>query len=175
MHDTNRGRDMNFEDLDYSVLEWADKNGILKANDHKAQAMKFGEEAGELFGALLRKDQKKIVDSLGDVVVTLIILAEMHGLDLTECVEAAYNEIAGRKGEMRDGAFVKEEESSDAKPPDAWARGISITVEGDRIDDMIDKIHAARKLEPTLTEITGLSSGEVINLIWEISNRRRKG
>ena len=102
---------MSYEELEKQVIYWAELKGILAKNDVKAQAMKFGEEGGELFGALLRKDQTKIMDSFGDVLVTLIILAEMTDMDLMFCLEEAYNEIKDRKGKMQDGAFIKEGES----------------------------------------------------------------
>ncbi len=38
----------------------------------------------------------------------LLDVADALGLDITECVEYAYNEIKDRKGEMRDGVFIKE-------------------------------------------------------------------
>lgn len=51
-------------------------------------------------------------DGIGDVVVTLIILAQQNGLTLEECLDMAYGEIKGRTGKMVDGVFVK---SSDLK------------------------------------------------------------
>ena len=59
---------------------------------------------------LFRSDMVNIIDGLGDVAVTLIILAELQGLDLTECLEVAYGVIKERKGSMRGGVFVKEVE-----------------------------------------------------------------
>lgn len=35
-------------------------------------------------------------------------IADWYELDFVECVESAYNEIAGRKGRVIDGTFVKE-------------------------------------------------------------------
>ena len=101
---------MNYEELEKRVIYWAELKGILGNRDVKAQAMKFGEESGELFGALLRNDKEKIIDSFGDVLVTLIILAEMTDMDLMFCLAVAYDEIKDRKGKMQDGAFIKEGE-----------------------------------------------------------------
>ena len=45
---------------------------------------------------------------LGDVIVTLVCVAEQLGLNIEECCLAAYDEIKDRKGKMIDGVFVKE-------------------------------------------------------------------
>ena len=47
-------------------------------------------------------------DGIGDVVVTLIILAMQNDMDLYECLNQAYNEIKDRKGKNVNGVFVKE-------------------------------------------------------------------
>ncbi|EQA5441074.1 MazG-like family protein, partial [Enterococcus faecalis] len=47
-------------------------------------------------------------DGIGDVVVTLIILAMQNNMDLYECLNQAYSEIKNRQGEMVNGVFVKE-------------------------------------------------------------------
>ena len=56
----------------------------------------------------LYADMDDIKDGLGDTVVTLILAAEMAGLDFEECVQAAYDEIKGRTGKMENGVFVKD-------------------------------------------------------------------
>lgn len=38
----------------------------------------------------------------------LLIVCQVWGLELEDCIESAYNEIATRKGKMIDGTFVKE-------------------------------------------------------------------
>jgi len=38
----------------------------------------------------------------------LIMVAELYELDFTDCVESAYKEIAGRKGKVVNGTFIKE-------------------------------------------------------------------
>ena len=53
-------------------------------------------------------NMSEIEDALGDILVTIIIQAEMQGLKLTECLESAYNVIAKRTGKMVDGQFVKD-------------------------------------------------------------------
>lgn len=53
--------------------------------------------------------------SIGDVVVTLIILAMQNDMDLYECLNQAYNEIKGRTGKMVDGVFVKSSDLEDSE------------------------------------------------------------
>lgn len=47
-------------------------------------------------------------DACGDVLVTIIILADICGIDPIECLESAYHEISGRKGHTSEGMFIKE-------------------------------------------------------------------
>jgi hypothetical protein len=51
----------------------------------------------------------KLVDDYGDIFVTLVMGAEIEGIDIRSCIASAFNEIKDRKGEMRaDGKFHKE-------------------------------------------------------------------
>ncbi len=70
--------------------------------------IKVVEEVGELAAALLKNNESGIVDSIGDSFVTLIILSAQLGLDPTQCLNAAYKEIADRKGKTVNGTFIKE-------------------------------------------------------------------
>jgi hypothetical protein len=47
-------------------------------------------------------------DGIGDTTVTLILAAELAGLDFQDCLQAAYDEIKGRTGTMIGGTFVKD-------------------------------------------------------------------
>lgn len=91
------------------VRDWAKDRNLLNADPFK-QLAKTQEELGELAAAMLRKNEAEIVDGLGDCVVCLTILAAQHGLSLETCFYTAYAEIANRKGENRDGVFVKQED-----------------------------------------------------------------
>ncbi|MDG0921657.1 hypothetical protein P6Y11_12995, partial [Enterococcus faecalis] len=55
-----------------------------------------------------RNNENDLRDGIGDVVVTLIILAMQNNMDLYECLNQAYSEIKNRKGKMVNGVFVKE-------------------------------------------------------------------
>jgi NTP pyrophosphatase (non-canonical NTP hydrolase) len=93
------------------VEQWAKNKGLDKADPSK-QMLKVVEETGEVAAALARNDQDDLRDGIGDVVVTLIILALQSDMDIYECLNVAYDEIKGRTGKMVNGVFVK---SSDLK------------------------------------------------------------
>lgn len=91
------------------VEQWSTDKGLHKAESSK-QFLKVSEEVGEVAAALARNDMHELKDGIGDVIVTLIILGQQNGLTIQECLEQAYNEIAGRTGQMVDGVFVKSED-----------------------------------------------------------------
>ncbi|HAU2760753.1 MULTISPECIES: MazG-like family protein [unclassified Enterococcus] len=93
------------------VEQWAKNKGLDKADPSK-QMLKVVEETGEVAAALARNDQDALRDGIGDVAVTIIILALQNDMDLYECLNCAYDEIKGRTGKMVNGVFVK---SSDLK------------------------------------------------------------
>ena len=71
--------------------------------------LKVMEEVGELAGSLAKNKRDETIDAIGDSLATIIILSAQLGLDPTECLQTAYNEIAERKGKTVDGVFVKEQ------------------------------------------------------------------
>ncbi|MDW4341004.1 MazG-like family protein [Staphylococcus saprophyticus] len=89
------------------VEQWAVNKNLHKGNSDR-QALKFYEEAGEVAAALSRNKLDDLKDGIGDTVVTLIILAQQHGMTLQECLQFAYDEIKGRKGKTINGTFIKE-------------------------------------------------------------------
>jgi len=101
---------MEFAIMQDHVLDWAKARQIIPNAKPHVQLMKTGSELGELFDAEIKGDMPGIVDGIGDVLVTLIIYAELRGLDMTDCLAAAYNEIKDRKGTLTpEGLFLKEE------------------------------------------------------------------
>ena len=98
---------MNLIELTTQVEEWSIDKYLDRADSSK-QFLKVTEEVGEVASALARGNHEGLKDGIGDVVVTLIILAQQNGLTLEECLQCAYNEISGRKGRMVNGVFVKE-------------------------------------------------------------------
>lgn len=89
------------------VEEWAKEKRLDKAEPEK-QMLKVIEEVGEVGAALARNNESDLRDGIGDMVVTLIILAMQNNMDLYECLNQAYSEIKNRQGEMVNGVFVKE-------------------------------------------------------------------
>jgi len=90
------------------IREWADTRGLYENGDTKTQALKLVEEVGETCRAILKEDYEEITDGIGDCVVVLTNLAELHGVSIEECIEKAYNEIKNRKGKMANGTYVKQ-------------------------------------------------------------------
>jgi NTP pyrophosphatase (non-canonical NTP hydrolase) len=90
------------------IREWADERGLYENGDTKTQALKLVEEVGETCRAILKEDDDEIVDGIGDCVVVLVNLAELHGVMIEYCIEAAYDEIKNRKGKMVNGTYKKD-------------------------------------------------------------------
>ena len=57
---------------------------------------------------MARGNHDAVMDGIGDAFVVLTILAAQHGLDIEECIAAAWSEIKDRKGRMVDGVFRKD-------------------------------------------------------------------
>lgn len=109
-YDTNN----TFSELITKVNEWADDRNLKQA-DPKIQWMRVTEEVGEIRDVLLKptkftEPQAALKDAIGDTLVTIIVLAHQLDLDVTECLNIAYEEIKNRKGRMVNGTFVKEED-----------------------------------------------------------------
>ena len=94
-------------DLIKQVEQWSIDKGLDKGNSDR-QALKFYEEAGEIGAALSRNRMDDLKDGIGDTIVTLIILAQQHGMTIEECLQYAYDEISQRKGRTINGTFIKE-------------------------------------------------------------------
>ena len=88
---------------------WAKVRGLDKA-DPRDQFLKCTEEFGEIAHAMARNNRTDLIDALGDTVVTLIILAQQHGLRIEECLSVAYGEIKDRKGMLIKGVFIKSDD-----------------------------------------------------------------
>ena len=93
------------------VEQWSIDKGLDKGNSDR-QAIKFYEEAGEIGAALSRNRMDDLKDGIGDTIVTLIILAQQHGMTIEECLQYAYDEISQRKGRTINGTFIKESDLS---------------------------------------------------------------
>jgi len=104
---------MKYEELEEKIIQWAKDRNILENSNAIKQISKTQEELDETLEALQKLEEGEeaileVADGIGDMLVTIILLAEAVGLDSTTCLADAYNEIKDRKGKMVDGLFVKE-------------------------------------------------------------------
>jgi len=101
---------MNFEDIESRVIAWACQRQIIPNSNALSQAIKTAEEVAELLKALNRNDTKEVIDAYADILITLIIGAELYGVNLVACLECGYETIKDRRGRLGpDGLFYKEE------------------------------------------------------------------
>ena len=91
------------------IREWANERELYKHGDSKTQLLKLVEEVGETCRAVLKENYEEVTDGIGDCVVVLTNLAELHGVSIEDCIEEAYHEIKNRKGKMDNGTFKKDE------------------------------------------------------------------
>jgi NTP pyrophosphatase (non-canonical NTP hydrolase) len=106
--DHNPSKQVNLTNYFPLIRDWAKERGIYDKGNSHTQYVKLMEEAGELAEALLKNDRYEIKDAIGDMVVVLTNLAVLEGMQIENCIESAYNEIANRKGKMENGTFVKQ-------------------------------------------------------------------
>lgn len=95
------------------ILQWGIDRNII-GPEGKATKLsqwdKTDEEAWELAWAIETNDKDEAIDAIGDIYVTLVLQANLWGVDMSHCIDAAYKEIQHRTGKMVDGVFVKDGE-----------------------------------------------------------------
>jgi NTP pyrophosphatase (non-canonical NTP hydrolase) len=96
------------DELEHKVLLWGYEKGILPNGQASKQFSKTLEEVSELCSAIESLDDEEVIDAIGDIVVTLIMQANIWGVDLKACLGSAYDVIAKRTGTMVNGVFVKD-------------------------------------------------------------------
>jgi homoserine kinase len=100
---------MSYAKYELKILRWAEDRKIIPNSTAQAQAIKTQEELDELIDALRENDQEAIKDAYGDILVTLIIGADLAGFNMVNCLSHAYEQIKNRKGTLgADGIFYKE-------------------------------------------------------------------
>jgi NTP pyrophosphatase (non-canonical NTP hydrolase) len=83
-------------ELELKVIEWAKNKGLLTNVTPQriaSQSLKVLEEIGETAGAILKNDKDALIDGIGDIYVTLIILAEMEGEKIIKR-QTAYKDVS---------------------------------------------------------------------------------
>jgi len=125
-----RQESMKYEELSKLVIEWGESKGILDSSTALRQLDKTQEELDETRAALKKLNDfdyqrdlmealgmptsnkedilAEVKDGIGDMLVTIVLLAKMVDLDTTDCLNAAYDVIKQRTGKMVDGQFVKD-------------------------------------------------------------------
>lgn len=91
-----------------NVVQWGEDRGLLPPENRFKQFIKTVEEVGELAQGLNKNNQDLIEDSIGDVMVTLILLAKQCHTDIETCLNKAYGEIKDRTGRTENGVFIKD-------------------------------------------------------------------
>lgn len=90
------------------IEQWAHDRNLIEGSTPEKQFLKLMEEVGETAGAQARGNLDGVKDGIGDAFVVLTILAAQNGLNIADCVAAAWDEIKDRKGRMSNGVFIKE-------------------------------------------------------------------
>ena len=88
--------------------KWSSERGIFRNGIVATQALKLVSEVGELADNVAK--HRDIADDIGDCLVVLINIATRNGFTLKQALTVSYNKIKDRKGQMRHGIFVKEED-----------------------------------------------------------------
>ena len=125
---------MNYEKLSTLVLQWGEDKGIFAKSTPLRQLDKTQEELDETREALEKLESsaqqdlqlefdfideldypnteiealEEAKDGIGDMLVTVILLAKMLNMDSVDCLHSEYNVIKKRTGKMVNGQFVKD-------------------------------------------------------------------
>lgn len=100
-----------------AIKQWGRDKGI---NNPTVQFAKINEEVGELAHELVRGycggyggrvPSQETVDAIGDILVTVIIFADIIGVDPLGALQLSYDTIKGRTGHTENGSFIKDNES----------------------------------------------------------------
>lgn len=110
------------------VVKWAEDRNLINGSTPLAQGLKSAEELGELLEALLANDREAIADEMGDLLVTIAIVAAQSRMDMSEVLRRAYFKIKDRGGLVLDGVFIKEKDLTPEVRERAEAQRGSITL-----------------------------------------------
>ena len=101
---------ISFKTFKYNVNQWATERKIYSEGTIEGQIKKLKEEPQEVEDAYcsIEKSREDLVLEIGDVFVTAVNLCGVLGIDPREPMEKAWLKIKDRKGEMRNGIYIKE-------------------------------------------------------------------
>lgn len=104
-----------FEQTANLVKEWGKSKNLIHPGNMQRQFDKFQEEVAELKEAFYiyihNADDQNYMNfllELGDVLVTMILLAECDDTELGDALLAAYGKIKNRTGKTIAGQFIKD-------------------------------------------------------------------
>lgn len=125
-----REESMKYEELSKLVIDWGQDKGIFNKSTPLRQLDKTQEELDETRRALQKLNdfdyqadlmesigvptpteeniRAEVKDGIGDMLVTIILLAKMVDMDTVDSLNAAYDVIKSRTGKMVNGQFVKD-------------------------------------------------------------------
>lgn len=101
----------NINELVSLIIQWGEPKGLTSPRpmlNSWPQFEKVQEEVTEIARSIVNNDKDELIDAIGDTFVTITLLAEQNGLDIAECIAAAYNEIKNRTGRTENGKFIKD-------------------------------------------------------------------
>tara|TARA_R110002167_G_scaffold198889_2_gene402048 strand:- start:1544 stop:1963 length:420 start_codon:yes stop_codon:yes gene_type:complete len=126
-----REESMKYEELSKLVIEWGESKGIFAGSTPLRQLDKTQEELDETRQALQKLNdfdyqadfmegigiptpseediRAEVKDGIGDMLVTIVLLAKMVDMDTVDSLNAAYGVIKKRTGKMVDGQFIKDQ------------------------------------------------------------------
>lgn len=100
---------MSFADAEMNIIRWLESRKIIPNSSPEVQLLKAVAELGELADATIKKDHEEVIDSVGDVMVCLISYCALQGINISDCMNVAYDQIKHRRGVLLpNGVFVKE-------------------------------------------------------------------
>jgi len=94
--------------LEQNILRWGHDRGILINGKPESQFLKLTSELGELADNIAKGRHIAARDDIGDIIVVLIMIADLINTDITTCLQIAYSDIKDRKGYLNEqGIFIK--------------------------------------------------------------------
>lgn len=125
------------------ILEWARSRGILDKGNILVQTIKLQEEVGELAKAVLFKSKEEIDDAIGDIVIVLTSLSYFNGSDIESNITKALGVVKKRKGQMKDGNFVKSTGRKKKEMSSEWRERRRVNIE--RVKQIAEGLDVAQK------------------------------
>jgi len=99
---------ISIDQLIEKIHSWSTSHGLNKGDPYK-QMIKITEEVGELAQGLLKSNDEQILDSIGDIFITLTVFCQQRDLKIADAINYAYRQVEHRKGSMINGTFIKQD------------------------------------------------------------------